>query len=67
MNTAKCPHCGKTQNHLKLERVFIHEHATKWKGINIICPGCNTIISSSVDHLTLQDVLIDRIKKLLGR
>lgn len=70
LNTGKCPQCSETIQHVKMERIYMHEglmDPTKWKGISSMCPKCDTILSVAVDPLTLQDVLLDKLKKLLGQ
>ena len=68
VNTGKCQKCEKILQSVTIESITLKEGFQKsWKGAAMSCPYCKTILSVIPDPYALQDSLLDRLKKLLGR
>lgn len=64
-NTGKCPNCGKVITHVILEDMSIHHNfAPKWRGVSLVCPQCNTILSVSFDPIAIKT---DTVREITGR
>jgi len=68
MTFGKCPHCEATVSKPKVEAVTITQgDGVTGKGVSYLCPGCNVVLSVSVDPIAIKDELIKELRRLLGR
>jgi hypothetical protein len=62
MSTGKCPssNCGKVVGTLLLEEIEILDPITqkRFRGINLLCQSCRTIISSMVNPWMLKEEIV---------
>lgn len=72
--TGKCPKCGTTVggeiiSNTKLEHVTVGSTAfgPAYKGISIVCTGCNSVLGMSIDPLVIKEGIIDEILGGLGQ
>jgi hypothetical protein len=53
--------------HVELKQAAAPLTGPTWHGANYLCPHCKTILSSSLDPLSLKNDIVDAIvKKLRG-
>jgi hypothetical protein len=68
IHSGKCPHCEATIGHAKAEPIEIRVGTTeKYKGISYFCPSCHAVLSVGMDPLGLNENLVIRLMKALGK
>jgi predicted RNA-binding Zn-ribbon protein involved in translation (DUF1610 family) len=64
MHKGKCPQCGKSVKHTKIEALPIHDHSrARWQGVAFLCPHCETILGTGIDPEALIVQLMIELKK----
>jgi len=61
-----CPKCNGRLNRVNVEHAEIVGGGTNDKGINYVCPHCNTVLSVAIDPLALKSSIVSEILRALG-
>lgn len=69
---AKCPKCGGAIGHVNLNGIDVHVGGqSRWHGSAYSCPLCSSILSVSIDPISLKaDIIagvVEKMKELLQR
>jgi hypothetical protein len=68
IHSGKCPHCETTISYAKGEPIDIKVGKSEaYKGVSYLCPSCRSVLSVSMDPLALNQNLVNRLMKALGR
>ena len=68
LHAGKCPKCDGTIGHASAEPIEIRVGTTdKYKGVSYYCPYCHAVLSVSMDPLGLNENLVIRLLKALGK
>lgn len=67
IHSGKCQQCKTTVNRANAEPIEIKVGKEKYKGISYFCPSCHSVLSVSMDPLGLNQNLVIRLMKALGR
>jgi len=60
----RCPKCGESVKHTKIENVPVHEGArVRGHGVVYLCPYCDTVLGAGLDPGVLVSEIIKEIKK----
>jgi hypothetical protein len=64
----QCPKCGKTVSSANVETMTINagRHAS-YKGVSYLCPHCDCVLGVSMDQIALNEDLVSRLLKALGK
>jgi hypothetical protein len=67
-HSGKCPKCDRTINTAKAEAIDLHVSPKEaYKGVSYSCPSCHCVLGVSMDPLALNQNLVNRLKKALGK
>jgi phage terminase large subunit GpA-like protein len=66
--SGKCPHCEKTVASANVETIQINAGTqASYKGVTYLCPHCRRVLTVSMDQISLNEDLVARLLKALGR
>ena len=66
-HTGLCPKCEKPVTHAKLEMIELKAGTRSYNGISYLCPECRSVLSVSLDHLTLTADIANAVATRLGK
>jgi|HubBroStandDraft_2_1064218.scaffolds.fasta_scaffold669531_1 hypothetical protein len=66
-HTGLCPKCEKPVTRAKLEMIDLISGTHTYKGISYLCPDCRSVLSVSLDHLTLTADIANAVATRLGK
>jgi hypothetical protein len=68
INVGKCPKCSKNIHAVNIEHVDVNQSfQTKWHGVSLVCPHCDTVLGAAIDPIALKNDIIQEIGYLLGK
>ena len=63
----QCPKCERKISEVTVENITINGGDHDYKGVSYICPFCFSVLTVSMDQLSLNADLVNRLLKALGR
>ncbi len=66
MNVGKCPKCEATLSSVNIEHVDVSQNfQSRWHGVSYTCPHCRTILSVSIDPISLKADIVKEVAAAL--
>jgi hypothetical protein len=68
MNQGKCPKCEALITRVQMDDVSIDVSFTpRWQGSSYYCPTCKSVLGVVINPLLVEDEIVARILKALGK